>query len=213
MQYKLIAAAVFAAAVTLPALAAPIASIVAPEGVVDFAAYDGFVTSGPETVALGVTFGASVDSTLGAFIAELEANGTWGADKVFAALGSFGALPEAGSMSFTFDAPVAQVGAFINAFFPFAPPAPAAIEIAVLDELGTVLESHIVPVFTPGGFNEGAFAGIARSAAEIKTFRVSGFGVVLDDVSFKTSVPAPGVAALLIAALIGAGAMRRRSAG
>ena len=202
MKMKLIAAALAAAAMAVPAGAAQISSIANPTAVVDFENFDGLVTAGPETVAPGVTFTSSTDSTLGAFIAELDANGLWGAGKVFAALGSFGVDPETGSVSFTFDAPVLQAGAFINA-------STGSVEVAALDAMGTVLESYLIAVSTPGGFNDGVFAGIGRNAHDIKTLRFSGLGVVVDDVSY---VPTPAAASLLLAGLLGAGALRRRTA-
>jgi hypothetical protein len=201
MKYTLFAAAIAAAAMTMPAGAAQISSIANPTGVVTFDDYDAFITSGPETVAPGVTFSASLDSTLGADIAELEANGLWGAGKLFAALGSFGVDPETGSLSFTFASPVLQAGGFVNA-------STGSFEVSALDAMGMVLESHIVSVSTPNGFNDGVFAGIGRSTHDIKTLRFSGLGLVVDDVSY---VPTPAAATLLLAGLLGASALRRRS--
>ena len=211
MKYELIATALAAAAMAIPAGAAQISAIANPTAVVDFDNYDAFITSGSEAVAPGVTFSASTDSTLGADIAELDANGLWGAGKLFAALGSFGVDPEAGSLSFTFAAPVARVGAFVNAVFD-AQALPPEIEIVALDVFDTVLESYLVSVSMMGGLNEGTFAGIGRSGNDIKTFRVSGFGLVLDDVAFA-SVPAPELASLMFAGLLGVIALRRRVAG
>jgi hypothetical protein len=201
MKYKLMAAALAAAAMTMPAAAVQISAIANPTAVVDFENYDAFITSGPETVAPGVTFSASTDSTLGADIAELEENGLWGAGKLFAALGSFGVDPETGSLSFTFATPVLKAGAFVNA-------STGSFEITALDAMGGVLESYLVAVSTPGGFNDGVFAGIGRNANDIKTLRFSGLGLVVDDVSY---VPTPAAATLLLAGLLGASALRRRT--
>ena len=97
MKMKLIAAALAAAAMAAPAGAAQISAITNPDGVATFDSFDQALTSGPidtpvtsapGLMAPSVDFSATVDSTLGADIAELGANGIWGAGRLFAALGT-----------------------------------------------------------------------------------------------------------------------------
>ena len=65
----------------LPAHAALTSSatdILDPQSI-DFENFDGFITSGPEIVAPGVSFTGTLNSILGAYIADLGNNGIWGA--------------------------------------------------------------------------------------------------------------------------------------
>ena len=61
--------------------------------VIDFEAYDDFLTMGPELMAPGVVFTGDAGSILGAYIADLGGNGLWGAGSHFAATDLIGALP------------------------------------------------------------------------------------------------------------------------
>ena len=52
--------------------------------VVDFEAFDGLITTGPEMVSPGLIFTGDSGSVLGANIADLGQNGLWGAGNMFA---------------------------------------------------------------------------------------------------------------------------------
>jgi hypothetical protein len=179
------------------------APVPTPTIVVTFDDFDGLVTAGPETVAPGVTFSGST-STLGAFIADVGANGIWGSGKVFAGLGSFGQPASSGTMLFNFGA-VATAGAFVNVFAPNG-----NVTITAFGTSG-VLESHLVTINTPDGVNAGVFLGIGRSSDEITGLSFAGAGVVLDDLSLSAAVvPLPPAALLLAGGLVAMGWAGRR---
>jgi hypothetical protein len=176
-----------------------------PGTVVNFDNYDGFVTSGPETVAPGVSFSGS-SSTLGAFIADLGGNGVWGVGKVFAGLGSFFEPVAPGQMTFSFATGQATVGAFINTFAP-----DGQVTISAFGAANNLLDQHTVMINTPNGENAGAFFGIGLSSPEIRSIRFSGSGVVIDDLAISTTVvPLPAAAWLFGAGLAAMGVFGRR---
>jgi hypothetical protein len=180
------------------------APVPTPSTVVTFDSYDGFVTTGPEVVAPGVTFSGS-SSTLGAFVAELNNNGTWGAGKVFAGVGSFFEPISAGTMLFNFGA-VATAGAFVNVFAP-----DGKVTISAFGAGGALLESHEVTISTPNGENAGVFLAIGRASSEIEGLSFFGTGVVIDDLSLSTAVvPLPPAAFLLAGGLVAMGWAGRR---
>ena len=89
MKLQLIAAAALAAAATLPAhalLVTDASAIAGPTTVVDFEAFDGLLTSGPEPVGPGVVFSGDTGAELGATVRDLGDNGLWGANGYFAAV-------------------------------------------------------------------------------------------------------------------------------
>ncbi len=175
-----------------------------PQTVVTFDNFLGLETSGPVSVGPGVMFSGS-PSTLGADIADLGNNGLWGAGKIFAGLGtstSFGP----GQMTFAFSSATSAVGAFVNVFAPTG-----SFTLSAFGESGDLLESYLIGVDTPGGFNEGRFVGIQR-AMDIRSVSFSGTGVVLDDLT--VAIPLPAGAWLLFGglAMLGAAGRRKRTA-
>ena len=79
MKHTLALIAAAAALVTSAAHAAPVilsnANLVPDAQIADFEGFDGLITGGPVSVAPGVTFTGDNDSVVGAFIADLGANG------------------------------------------------------------------------------------------------------------------------------------------
>jgi hypothetical protein len=137
---------------------------------------------------------------LGAWV--LGSNGDWAGDKTFA--GVDGGVTDDGfiaSMIFDFSTPVQGVGGVLNydPDFTFGGGLPLPLYIAAYDSSGLLLEDFELPVFTPGGFNEGVFYGIGRDSADIARFVVEGPYAVMDDMAF--AVPEPSTYALLIAGL------------
>jgi hypothetical protein len=171
------------------ALTSNVSGIPDPQ-IIDFENFDGFITAGPKIVAPGVSFTGTSGSVLGAFIADLGANGLWGAGNHFAATDISGAL------NFTFVNGMTAAGAFLNSFDG------SPILISVLGNDQQVIESYTVEVDTPeDSLNSGIFFGITRSTADIRSLSLSGQGLVADDVTFTSPVPEPEVYAMLLSGL------------
>lgn len=208
MNYKTLLLA-SAMAFALPAhaeLADEISDIGATAMTVDFEAYDGYDTMGPEVVAPGVTFTGDNGSMLGAYIADLGTNGVWGVGNHFAATGAVGEL------RFTFDQMVKGAGALVNhielgALFPFA------VVVSAYGDNNQIIETHTVSVDTDEfGYNEGKFLGITRADLDIRSISFKGNAVVLDDL-VVSAIPEAETYAMMLAGLglVGFAAKRRKS--
>lgn len=172
---------------------------------VDFENYDGFLTSGPEMVAPGITFTGDAGSQLGANIAVLGTNGLWGVGNFFAASGFIGEL------RFTFAELTTGAGAFVNHYTDDL--LPFGIVVSAYGDNNQIIESHtVLDIDTDEfGYNEGQFVGITRATADIRSISFKGNAVVLDNLAVATPVPEPETYALLLAGLglIGMAARRR----
>lgn len=205
MKLKLAALALaFAAALPAHAALTNNAADIGNAIVVDFEAYDGFFTTGPEEVAPGVIFTGDADSQLGGFIANLGNNGIWGLGNHFAATGNIGEL------RFTFAELTAGAGALVNHFamndFPFS------VVVSAYGDNNQIIETYTLAVSTgEASLNEGLFLGITRDVADIRSISFKGNGVVLDNLAVAAPVPEPETYAMLLAGLglIGMAARRR----
>lgn len=158
---------------------------------IDFEDFDGFVTTGTETVAPGLDFTGTPGSILGAFIADLGSNGIWGAGNHFAATDGVNTL------EFTFgNGPSRAAGALLNSYNG------GQMVISAFDRNHQLLESHVIDVHTlEDSLNEGTFFGIVRSTADIRSISFAGLGLVADNLTFATPVPEPGTYAMMLAGL------------
>jgi hypothetical protein len=207
MQLRSIVAAL-AVCATLPAHAILVnnaAAIPSPRPAIDFDLFDGFLTTGPQAVASGVTFSGDQGSVLGAFIADLGDNGLWGAGNKFVAGGDIGELRfTLADGLFTRGA-----GALVNHFA--APGFPFSMVISAYGSNNQIIETYTFSVSTgSSSLNQGLFAGIVRPQADIRAISFKGNAVVLDNLVFATPVPEPGSAALMLAGLAAAGFVARR---
>lgn len=177
----------------LPAHAALTSNVndIANPNVIDFENFDGFITTGPEAIAPGVSFTGTSGSVLGAFIADLGSNGLWGAGNHFAATDVIGTL------HFTFvNGLSSAAGALLNSYDE------NPMFISAFGDDHQIIESHIVNVSTPdGSLNEGTFFGITRSTAGIRSISFTGLGLVADNVTFATPVPEPEAYAMMLTGL------------
>jgi len=164
---------------------------------ITFDDFDGFVPDMPAPVGGGAIFSASIPSTLGAFIADLGSNGTWGAGNFFAATGELGAGDGFGLLHYSFgDKVTSGAGALLNSY------AGGPIFIIAYGANSNILEAHAVSVST-GEFslNEGAFYGITRASSDIRAIAFGGTGLVMDDFAFTTPVPEPESYAMMLCGL------------
>jgi PEP-CTERM motif len=174
-------------------------------GGVDFEAWDGFVTTGPESLNADVIFTGDTGSTLGAFIADLGGNGIWGAGNKFAATDIVGEL----RFTFAGGSFVQKAGAFVNHYE--LPALPLAVVVSVYGENNLIIETHTVTIDTAdSSYNEGLFVGIVRPSADIRSISFKGVGVVVDNLAYTAPVPEPGAFAMLLAGLGAVGFMARR---
>lgn len=206
-MHKLITASLLAAAAALPAQAMLVtdsALIPAPSATIDFEAYDGFITTGPEAVSADVIFTGDTESQLGAFIADLGMNGLWGAGNKFAATEFFGEL------RFTFaGGQLSQgAGAFVNHYADDV--LPFAVEVSAYGENNEIIETHRLVIDTAeDSLNAGLFVGIVRDTADIRSISFKGV-TVLDDFTHAAPVPEPETWAMMFAGLLAMGGMVRR---
>jgi hypothetical protein len=181
----------------------------------NFSSFNGLVTSGPTSLAGGITLTApgTIPATVGANFVDLGVNGLWGAGNRFAMLGDENA-PSIGVDSITLSvaAPVYGVGLLLSHYSTGV----ETVTLEALDAGNAVLESYVVSV-AGGGVNAGQFYGIGRTYAphlgtpDMVALRITGDTFVLDDVRVTTSpVPSPGSVVLLAAGLGALGTLVRR---
>lgn len=206
LKTLILAAAMAAALPAQAALTLDAADILDPN-VVDFEAYDGYFTTGPETIAPGAVFTGDDGSQLGAYIADLGTNGLWGAGNKFAAGGFIGEL------RFTFvDGPTRGAGALVN-HYELGDILPFAVVVSAYGENNQIIETHTVMVDTDeASLNEGRFVGIVRPTADIRSISFKGNYLVADDFTFTTPVPEPETYAMMLTGLGLLGLVARKRA-
>ncbi len=225
-KHTLIAAVIAAAAIDQ----AQASLITAPtSGMNDVVTFDEFVGDASTTHITSYTLtsqeGRTVDflstptSSIGEVVStvdgvalpfyDLGGNGAWSLGKRFAA------TDNAGSLQFNFTSPVSSVGAFIDYYVDALNPV-GGFMLSALGVTGAVIEAHYVSFNTATGeygFNDGAFYGISRAQADIKSFVVTDGYIALDDLQFAAApIPEPASFALMLLGLglVGWSATRRR---
>jgi hypothetical protein len=161
---------------------------------------------GPGSVGLAPSGTWLLEPAIGA------GNGTWGDGKTFAGVDG-GVEPIIASMTFTLNGFTAfAIGGFLNfdPTFTFGLGSPLPLYIAALDANGDVIEDQELPIFTPDGFNAGAFYGFRFDDPVIAAFYIEGPYAVIDDLAVQ-AVPEPSTYALLAAGLAMLAFMMRRN--
>ncbi len=204
MKLNLIAAAALAAAATLPAhalLVTDASAIAGPTKAVDFEAFDGLWTSGPEIIAPGVVFTGDIGAELGANNRDLGDNGLWGA------IGNFAAGGVVGELRFTFTSGMTSgVGAFVSHYANAVLPFTLAVEVSAYGDNNQIIETHSYTVAaTAMDYNAGQFLGITRAQADIRSVSFKGLGVVADNLVLTTPVPEASTWAMMLAGLLAVG--------
>jgi len=173
--------------------------------------------SGPLALGNGVTFSSSGPSVLG----RDNRVGTGGY-----VLGGNGAIVNAtiigtnvnGMIKLTFANPVRAFGSGFNYITPLDGGAPFQPHptISAYDMRGGLIARYDLvtsaPIATPGAIDAFAFRGIDAGAAIIKTFALSGYGIVMSAISIGSPTPEPATWVLMIGGfgLVGL-ALRRRT--
>ena len=148
----------------------------------------------------GAVFGFDPPST---FPYGFGSNGTWSGVVMAGVNDATDLFGDTNSMTFTFSAPVAGVGGFINYDPDFSTPT----TIAVYDG-SNLIESHVLSFSTAGGINEGMFLGFQESTP-ITSFVLTDNFIGITNFEILPT-PEPTSLILLGSGLLGAFAFRRK---
>jgi hypothetical protein len=147
----------------------------------------------------------SAPRILGAVDTSLGSNGWWPASGAFAGLNAI-----SGSMTFAFGRGMNFAGGLLN----YDPESiDSSATLSALDKDGNVLENVVLgwSFGAPDAVGLGTYVGFHRGTADIWGLMLTNAEVVIDNLGFGTNrVPEPGSAALLLLAMAGLAAVRKR---
>jgi len=168
----------------------------------DFSSFSGGWDSGMGPVSLngGATFTSTSSYSVIGDGHYGMGNGNWTSSKN----GFTGLNTASGTMTFTFSQAVSYAGGFINYH------STAGTILTAFGSSGSVLEQYTINDLIFGG----DFRGISRSTADIFSIGLSDNYVVLDDLTFGSSVgevPVPAALLMFAPALLGFMGLRRKA--
>lgn len=202
---KKILAATLCALAAFSAQAAQVNAL--PDGTLFSVPITNIETGGPQTLAPGIIWSSEDPTSLYGYTNNwgFANNGSWnGLSLVTAADGT-------STMTLSFSAPVAAVGAFLN----YAPFDYGNATIAVYDQHHTLLELTTLTFTTDGSENSGEFHGFKESSSNISYFTMSGGYIAASEFRVLSALPAapvpePDTYAMLLAGLGLLGVAARR---
>lgn len=160
-------------------------------------------SAGPIAVTPNITWSSTTASSVFGYNAGygFGDNGSWSANLSMVGLNSAD-----DTMTFSFLAPVAGFGGFLN----YAP-GYGLSTISTYDSMNNLLESTLLTFTTGGSFNSGEFLGFLDTTADISSFTLQGAYIGgANFISVDGSVPEPTSLALLSLGLLGLGLAHKR---
>ncbi len=169
--------------------------------------------TGSRPYAPGITWSSDVPAAFGfRRLYGFQDNGAWYLHPMI------GLSQASGTMSLSFDAPVAGVGGYFNYAQAGGAPLGDAPTIAVYDVNHQLLDTFVLDFDTGGVDHSGFFYGFDVGSARISSFEMSGSYIGMTDLRVRAGdtapndVPEPGTILLVGAALLAIGGTTRRRA-
>jgi hypothetical protein len=192
-----------------------LADVPATAKVINFEGEDGHIIGGTipgadtSWSALGLTFTADQQFTVGQYQADLGENGLWGANgNHFLSFDNFGSM----ALTISFNGLATRGFGFDYSIYETSAGG-ASLSVTAYDASNNVVAGYGTSFGTAFGsdsYNLSATSGWVEATPNIAKVVISGDGVVLDNFTFTTPVPEPESYAMFLAGLGLMGAVARR---